>query len=530
MVSSWCLPQVVEASGERLALLVGNQRGWEKEPILDYVLSGDVQPLAKSLRGLGFHVILQKNQKAATVRKTFERIRRYIKAHPKITTFLFYYSGHADQKYFHLGLKGKNPLSYQDFARFFSSFQVKRKIAIFDSCYSGEIIRRFGSLERYKKLLKKGKAKGIRRSRKVDLHKMIVPQQGHEQGIRIIASSLDLSWEFQEHKASVFTFHMLKGLKGPADQNRDGRITIDELFDYTSQKVSVETGQRPQQLLLLKRSTPYALAPVYRSRLRIGSDVIGTLQVAVAGFVWKQKKTRPYPIRLAVVDGPGTVFWKGKKGCFRQSLRFPKGGEASLTSQWKKVRCQRLARKSKGILQLNAQHYQEDPEDLENAISFGISANFTKTHANVLDSSNYGGGFQVRWWKRWGLGAHFTTTQPENKSFSLTTIWLRPEYGWTWPIHFGGMVLECYASAYLQLGLLVQSGDPTTATNIVGVGGGGMALDFSLWFFRHVGIRLGGQLGLNYTPVKSAATDASSFIYESFSFQWQIRSALIFGF
>ena len=113
------------------------------------------------------------------------------------------------------------------------------------------------------------------------------------------ASSLDVSWEFREHRASVFTYYLLQGLRGEGDLNHDGRITIDELFDYTSQWVSQETGQRPQQLLWIKRSLPYALAPVYRSQLHIGSNVIGKLKVAVGNFVWTQKKMRRRPLRLA---------------------------------------------------------------------------------------------------------------------------------------------------------------------------------------------------------------------------------------
>jgi uncharacterized caspase-like protein len=56
--------------------------------------------------------------------------------------------------------------------------------------------------------------------------------------------------EIEDHRHGVFTFYLLEGLKGPADQNKDGDITLKELHDYLNSKVAEETemegsGQHP---------------------------------------------------------------------------------------------------------------------------------------------------------------------------------------------------------------------------------------------------------------------------------------------
>src|SRR5205823_6238342 len=39
----------------------------------------------------------------------------------------------------------------------------------------------------------------------------------------------------------VFTYHVLEGLRGAADADRDGKVTVGELFEYVRRKVIEET-------------------------------------------------------------------------------------------------------------------------------------------------------------------------------------------------------------------------------------------------------------------------------------------------
>ncbi len=190
-------PSLVEARDIRLALLVGHSHGWKKrDPTLRYAISGDLLPLASILKKIGFQVRVLKNPTEFKLRTVFESISQRVKKTPKVTTFLFYYTGHADKDYLHLGQeKGHSPFSYKEFGRTFSRIRTIRKIAIFDSCQSGQIIRKFGSLRNYRLLLKKGLPKGVRRIRAIDIIKLRILDQGDEKGIRIISSSEGDSWD-----------------------------------------------------------------------------------------------------------------------------------------------------------------------------------------------------------------------------------------------------------------------------------------------------------------------------------------------
>jgi len=41
----------------------------------------------------------------------------------------------------------------------------------------------------------------------------------------------------------VFTYYLAEGLKGPADADSDGLITVDEAYRYVSERVPAATGQ-----------------------------------------------------------------------------------------------------------------------------------------------------------------------------------------------------------------------------------------------------------------------------------------------
>jgi uncharacterized caspase-like protein len=41
----------------------------------------------------------------------------------------------------------------------------------------------------------------------------------------------------------VFTYYLLEGLRGGADMDRDGMVTVDEAYRYVSKEVPQATGQ-----------------------------------------------------------------------------------------------------------------------------------------------------------------------------------------------------------------------------------------------------------------------------------------------
>jgi uncharacterized caspase-like protein len=59
----------------------------------------------------------------------------------------------------------------------------------------------------------------------------------------------------------VFTFYFLKGLRGEADQNSDGIVTLGEAMDYTSEHVRRDTNsqQHPDTAGMFDRNLPMAV-------------------------------------------------------------------------------------------------------------------------------------------------------------------------------------------------------------------------------------------------------------------------------
>ena|SRR5579862_1997503 len=70
----------------------------------------------------------------------------------------------------------------------------------------------------------------------------------------------------------VFTYYLLKGLKGEADTNRDGVVTTGELFDYLERVVPEATGgkQNPRAMSGLATNLPISILRTSNARLDRG--------------------------------------------------------------------------------------------------------------------------------------------------------------------------------------------------------------------------------------------------------------------
>ena len=80
-----------------------------------------------------------------------------------------------------------------------------------------------------------------------------------ENTIRLIAvEGLATGIEDDAHRHGLFTYYLLRGLRGEADTNRDGKVTLGEMSGFVRQKVAwasksqFGTTQRPQIIPLLK--------------------------------------------------------------------------------------------------------------------------------------------------------------------------------------------------------------------------------------------------------------------------------------
>ena len=69
---------------------------------------------------------------------------------------------------------------------------------------------------------------------------MFLDRLTRAKGRAIITASrpAEVSLELPELEHGLFSYYLIAGLKGAADLNRDGMVTLQELYEYVEQQVS----------------------------------------------------------------------------------------------------------------------------------------------------------------------------------------------------------------------------------------------------------------------------------------------------
>jgi uncharacterized caspase-like protein len=116
-----------------------------------------------------------------------------------------------------------------EMARIFQRISSERLVFISDTCYSGASGGRTIPVV------------GIRASISGAFFERL--SQGKGRVIITASDANEVSVEKDELKHGVFTFYLLEGLRGKADYDGDGMITIDEIYRYVSTKVPQASGQ-----------------------------------------------------------------------------------------------------------------------------------------------------------------------------------------------------------------------------------------------------------------------------------------------
>jgi uncharacterized caspase-like protein len=116
--------------------------------------------------------------------------------------------------------------SMDDFKKIFGMIESKKVIFLIDSCYSGQAGGRTFSKQEVA-------------ARNISISEKFLEELSGEGRIIISASLPDeLSFESDDLKHGIFTYYLAEGLKGKADLNKDGVVTVDELYKYVFSKVT----------------------------------------------------------------------------------------------------------------------------------------------------------------------------------------------------------------------------------------------------------------------------------------------------
>ena len=246
----------------RLVLIAAANRGGDDRPALKYALT-DAERFDQVMQWLGGvdagDVVILKQPRGGELDAALEDLKQRIAALRRSTRAVrtevfFYYSGHADEKGL---LLGNDRLSYGTLRDRLESVPADVRIGILDACASGAVTR-----------MKGGKVRSP----------FTVDQSSDMRGQAFLASSSadESAQESDRLGGSFFTHYLISGMRGAADVSGDGRVTLNEAYQFAFNETlsrTVGTKGGPQH-------------PVYDITMSGTGDVIVTdLRQTTAGFV-----------------------------------------------------------------------------------------------------------------------------------------------------------------------------------------------------------------------------------------------------
>jgi Caspase domain len=213
-----------DALAARFAVLVGNNEGQGGDAQLRFAES-DTARLGELLARLGGFdtggTVVLLARSADELQRSIADLAARLRSTPGENLVLVYYSGHADAQALHMGT---SVFSLVQLRETVNALPAATRVLILDACQAGVLTR----------------AKGGRPGPgfEIDLGKSEATK-----GLAILAASSgsELAQESDQLRASVFTHYLDVGLSGLADRNRDGNVSLGEVFDYTAEHTLAAT-------------------------------------------------------------------------------------------------------------------------------------------------------------------------------------------------------------------------------------------------------------------------------------------------
>jgi hypothetical protein len=215
------------AAVHRIALIVGNNEGSDTKPFLRYA-EQDARNLSRTLTQIGGfkgpNVALLLGKNPGTVlekaRALASKTGHLAKSPADEVLFVFYFSGHSEGSLMELG---PSSLDFRVLYDELKKIPATTRILILDTCRSGRMIQSKGG---------------------VPIPPFVLPSErpGLPQGEVFITSSMPLedSIESSEFQGSLFTHTFVSGLRGAADFDLDGRVSLNEALSFASQYTSLK--------------------------------------------------------------------------------------------------------------------------------------------------------------------------------------------------------------------------------------------------------------------------------------------------
>jgi hypothetical protein len=215
------------ADQRRFAVFVGSNVGDRHESILRHA-EDDAARVAQTLRSLGDfppdQVIVLNGVNATELRDAIIRLNMRVREQHDAVLLLFY-SGHADAESLHLA--GTHfPLA--ELKGLLVGSPATSRVLVVDACRSGSLI-------------------GLKGAQPTPPFSVAAVEEPSPEGFAVLASSTatENAQESLSLGGSFFTHYLNSGLLGAADLNRDGAVTLSELYAFASSETRAATVSSP---------------------------------------------------------------------------------------------------------------------------------------------------------------------------------------------------------------------------------------------------------------------------------------------
>jgi hypothetical protein len=230
-------------------------------------------------------------EQADAVRRTLQEVNASIRmrAMQNPAALIVYYSGHADAESLHLD---GTAFSLEELKTIVEGSPAAMRILIVDACRSGTLSR----------------VKGVSAapSFPIDVQSEVAPE-----GMAIITSSAanEFSQESDQLRGSFFTHHFINAIRGAADRDGDGKVTLNEAYAYAYDQTLRSSGQTVQ-----------LQHPTYAWSVKGRDDLV----LSVPG------ETQGRLGRLKLIGGASYLIMERKDGGPLVAELSPQGGNPSL--------------------------------------------------------------------------------------------------------------------------------------------------------------------------------------------------------
>lgn len=316
--------QTDELYTRRFAFLVGANNGGKDRVILRYavddakaiqkilgemggILPGDSHFLSDPSKETFFGKIQALTEEVARAKEKFRRVE-----------VIFYYSGHSDEENIFLG---NDRVSYKEFREMITSMKADVRIAIVDSCASG-------ALTLPKGVIKKSP--------------FLMDTAYDMKGYAFITSSSasEAAQESSRLKRSFFTHNLISGMRGAADMNQDGRITLNEAYQFafdgtlTQTEKTMAGPQHPSYHIQMSGTGDVVITEIWKSTavLVLKKDIAGKIYIHNQDnvLVVELKKSAGREISIGLEAGAYRIINIGSNGIFESKVSVKKGKSLEL--------------------------------------------------------------------------------------------------------------------------------------------------------------------------------------------------------